>query len=335
MKARRHAFLAGAGAYAAIGIVRYPAGAAEFNYKLGLVNPATYPIAVRASQASAHILKDSGGRLDIKVFPFSQLGGNLQMVSQVRLGAVELLIPPDADLSTVVPVVAMTSLPFIVSNRDAALKLLSGNFGTYVRAAVAKAGLYQFPQSWDAGFRQIENAVRPISVVADMRGLKIRTSPSAAEIAAFKAFGATPTTIASSELYTALQTHLVDGATLPLDLVEPFKLYDVTKHLSRTNHLWAGQTMVANPDAWRRLPPNLQEMVERTFESARRDSNDDLPKLNAASESALQAHGMAFTNPDIGALRKVVRDAGLYTQWKNNYPPEAWALLEKEVGTLG
>src|ERR1700676_2725818 len=104
MHATRAKFLAAAGAYATVGIVRYPAGAAEFSYKLASVNPLTYAVGARSVEASEKILRDSGGRLEVKVSGPGQLGGTLELLSQLRLSAIELSIPPDGALSTIVPV---------------------------------------------------------------------------------------------------------------------------------------------------------------------------------------------------------------------------------------
>ena len=335
MRVCRGRFLSASAASAWAAILRRPAEAAEFNYKYGLVIPSTAPGTVRSIEACANILRDSGGRLQIDVYPQSQLGGSDQILGLVRLGAVQLSLPPDSDLSAIAPVAGMTAIPFLVANRNAALGILTGAFESYVRASVAKSGLVQFPGSWDAGFRQIQNSVRPITTPADLKGLKLRSSSATVEVAMWHAFGVTPAYTPASGIYTALQTHLVDGATITLDFVEALKLYEVTKYFSYTYHLWAGQTLVANPDAWQRLPKNLQDLVSRHFETARNRTNEDAAKALGTAEERLKAKGMQFNNADVAALRKTVKDDGLYAQWKTLYPAEAWTLLEKSVRTLG
>src|SRR5262249_46193926 len=144
----------------------------------------------------------------------------------------------------------------------------------------------------------IQNSVRPISVPADLRGLKLRTSNNPIEIAAWRALGATPTPLAAPEVYTGLQTHLIDGTPFPLSSVVPFKLWEVEKYVSSSNHTWSGFTLVANADAWHRLPRDLQNVVSRNVETARLQSNADVEKIDASVEATLKSHEMVFNNVD-------------------------------------
>jgi TRAP-type C4-dicarboxylate transport system substrate-binding protein len=155
MHMTRAAFLVGVGAYGGVGIVRYPAGAAEFTYKLGLNFPLGYPPGARSAEAAEKIMRDSGGRLEIKVFPAGQLGGNLELISQLRLGALELTLPSNIDLSTVVPVVGMTTLPFLVTNQKEGLAMLDTPVGAYVRSALSKGGMAPVSGFWGGGFLEV------------------------------------------------------------------------------------------------------------------------------------------------------------------------------------
>src|ERR1700730_8516169 len=100
MQATRARFVGTGTAFMTAGIIRYPAGAAEFAYKLALNSALTYPPNARTAEACEKISKESGGRLEIKVFPAGQLGGNMDLLSQLRMGAVEMLNPPNVDVST-------------------------------------------------------------------------------------------------------------------------------------------------------------------------------------------------------------------------------------------
>ncbi len=335
MRVSRGKFAAAAGAFATIGIARFPAGAAEFSYKLALNFPLLYPPARHAANAAEQITRESGGRLEIKVFPGGQLGGQLDILSQLRSGAVELSLPPDVDTANLAPVAGMTALPFIVSSAADGLKITSGPFGGYVRDALARIGLHALPNSWRGGFLEVQTSVRPVSVPEDVRGLKLRTTNSPLEIALFKALGATPTIVTANEIYAALQTHLVDGATVPLATYSAFKFFEVTKYFSFTNHSWIGYMLLANADAWQRLPKDLQDLVAKHFEAERTLSNEEMSTADGTIETALQARGILFNPVVAPAFRKAVRDSGLYAQWKATYPPEAWSLLEASVGTLG
>ena len=112
--------------------------------------------------------------------------------------------------------------------------------------------------------------MRPISTPADMRGLKIRIQDSPINLALFKALGATPTVTSGAEMYTGLQTHILDGVAVPVVVLETFKLYEVTKYVSYTHHSWNSFTMVANGEAWNRLPKDLQDIVSRNLRNGTR-----------------------------------------------------------------
>jgi tripartite ATP-independent transporter DctP family solute receptor len=228
----------------------------------------------------------------------------------------------------------MTGIPFIFSSQKDALALLEGPLGAYIKAALAKDNIYSFGHSWDNGFRQMVTATRPIQSPDDLKGLKVRTPPSPITVALFKAFGASPISISANEMYVALQTHLADGVEVPLSTIEVYKFYEVQKYVSYTNHMWTAFTILANGDAWRRLPSNLRDVAERDINAAGNLNNADFVKLMATLEAKLRGQGMVFNSPDTTAFRALVRRAGLYGQWKDAYGAQPWALLEASVGKL-
>jgi TRAP-type transport system periplasmic protein len=137
-----------------------------------------------------------------------------------------------------------------------------------------------------------------------------------------------------AQIYTALQTHLVDGLDQALVGVENFKFYEVQKYVSVTNHIWTGATMVASGTAWQRLPGQLQQLVERTFDAAALQQRADMMRSDQTYEGTLKGHGMIFSDADLPAFKTVLRNAGLYTQWRDGIGAEPWSLLERAVGKL-
>jgi tripartite ATP-independent transporter DctP family solute receptor len=333
-RATRRALLAGAAGATSFVILRWPANAAQFTYKLGHDQPVSHPQNVRAVEAAANITKESGGRLTVEVFPNNQLGGDTQMLAQLRSGALELLQIGDNILANVVPSASVAGIPFAYKDYDQLWSTLDGELGRYIHAQIEKAGLHVFDKAWDAGFRQVFTSDHAVNAPADMKGLKLRVPEAPIQLSTFRAFGASPTPINNSELYTALQTHLVDGAEQPLVSIESARYYEVTKYITMTRHQPTPFEMLANGNAWRRLPPDLQEILSRNLnESALRERSDV-----AHGEVALQAHlktqGQAIIEPDHAAFQNVIRSAGLYAQWRDTYGAEPFALLEKSVGKL-
>lgn len=335
VKPGRKAFLASsAAAFASISIPRFPAGAADFTYKFGHDDPATSPVSLRLTEAVAKIKDESGGRMEIQVFPDSQLGSSTAMMTQLRSGAIQFLRQINGSVALIAPAVGIDALPYIYRDSQEAWAARDGALGKYLRGQLALAGLYGFEKTWDLGFRQIHTNVKPINVPDDLRGLKIRVPVDKIEVAFFKAMGASPTPMNMTEVYTALQTHIIDGGELPLSFILSRKFYEVQKYLSVTNHIATGEFTLANSDAWIKLPHDLQDIVGRNFNAAALASRPDMLKSNAQAEADLVAHGMTSNHANVDAFREAVRKSGLYAQWKDDYGAQLWAVLEKSVGPL-
>jgi TRAP-type C4-dicarboxylate transport system substrate-binding protein len=150
----------------------------------------------------------------------------------------------------------------------------------------------------------------------------------------FSALGASPTSINFNEVYSALQTKIVDGQENPLAVIEVAKLYEVQSYCSLTNHMWDGFWLLANRRAFERLSPADQEVVSREFNAAALAERDDVAKLNAGLQGKLATAGLKFNAVETEPFRKQLTDAGFYKDWHAKYGDEAWGLLEQSVGTL-
>ena len=151
----------------------------------------------------------------------------------------------------------------------------------------------------------------------------------------FKAFDASPASINFSEVYSALQTKIVEGQENPLALISTAKLYEVQKYCSLTNHMWDGFWFLMNRRAWEALPDDIkrhrrQEHQRRRSQGARRyrKAQHHRPRQELAGK------GLAFNQPDVAPFREKLRSAGFYAEWKGKYGDQAWELLEKSVGKL-
>ena len=323
-----------AGAMAAPFIGRF-AQAAEFSYKWATDLESKAPGVVRAIEATDAIREKSGGRLDIRVFPDSQLGNGPEMLSQVRSGAIEFFPVSDAVGSTLVPVSSISAVGFAFVDHDHVWKALDGTLGAFVRAQYEKTGsLVIFEKIWDNGFRQITSGARTIASPADLKGFKIRVPPSPLYTSMFGALGASPTAIPFTELYTALQTRLVDGQENPLAQIEAGRIYEVQKYCALTNHMWSGFWILGNRRAWERLPADLRKLASDHINQAGIAVRSDLDALNGKLEAQLTAKGLTFNHPDPDAFRSALAKTDFYATWKKNYGPDAWAVLEQNVGKL-
>jgi tripartite ATP-independent transporter DctP family solute receptor len=333
-KLPRRPLLAAGAALPLVAIRTRPAGAAEFSYKYANNLPATHPLNLRAAEAAARIRQATGGRVDIAIFPFNQLGSDTDTLSQLRNGAVEFFTLSGVILSTLVPVASINGVGFAFKDYRQVWAAMDGRLGAFVRAEIARRGLLAFDTPWDNGYRQITSATRPIRTPEDLNGFKIRVPLSPLWTSLFKAFGASPTSVNFSETYAALQTRLVDGQENPLAVIDTAKLYEVQKYLSVTNHMWDGFWFLANRRAFEALPGEAQDIVQREFNRSALEQREDVAKLNATLEGALKQKGLEFIATDPAAFRATLKKAGFYAEWQQKYGAEAWSVLEGAVGSL-
>jgi len=319
---------------AAFGILTKRGDAAEFTWRYANDMVPTHSMNVRLQQAVERIRQESGGRMEIQILPNNQLGGDTDMLSQLRTGVIQLFNLSGLILATVVPVASINGIGFGLKDYDQVWTAMDGALGGYVRGAIEKSGLFAFDKMWDNGYRQVTSSTHPINTPEDFKGFKIRVPVSPLWTSMFKAFGASPASINFSEVYAALQTKIVEGQENPLSLIEFNKFYEVQKYVSLTNHMWDGFWSLANGRAWASLPKDLQEIIARNIDEAAIEERQDIRKLNDSLRSQLTQQGMVFNETDPAKFRATLRTAGFYAEWKEKYGPEAWAAFEKHVGAL-
>ncbi|MCJ2121891.1 TRAP transporter substrate-binding protein [Methylobacterium sp. J-077] len=310
-------------------VTRAWAQAPEFTYKFANNAPATHPINVRAQEASQKILAETNGRFELKVFPNNQLGGDQDVLGQLRSGAVEFFVLSPLILSTLIPSASISGVGFAFADYPAVWRAMDGELGAYVRAQIAKSGLIAMDKIWDNGFRQITTSNRPINTPADLGNFKMRVLASAISTSMFKALGASPTTISFAETYSALQTKVTDGQENPLALISTAKLYEVQKYCSLTSHMWDGYWFLGNRRAWERLPADVKDIVAKNINAAGLAERADTEALNSSLQGDLTAKGLVFNKPDQAPFRDQLRKAGFYDEWKRKFGDEAWGLLNK------
>jgi TRAP-type C4-dicarboxylate transport system substrate-binding protein len=300
----RRSFVLAAGAAVTTFSILKEARAAS-TYKLATNLPAGHPMLTRLQEAANNIKTDTNGEFDIRFFPNSQLGGDLEVLSQLRQGAIQFYPLAGAQLSNLVPVASLNGVGFA------------------------------FNEMFDNGFRQITTGSKPIEKPGDLKGLHIRVPPSPLSTSLFKAFGAAPQSISFGEVYTALQTKLVDAQENPLPLVDSGKFYEVQKYVSMTNHMWDGFWILANRAFWQKQPQETRDIVAKRFREAALVERDDLVKLTSSITEKLKGAGMTFVEPDRQAFREALNATPFYAEWKERFGAEAWSALERYTGKLG
>jgi TRAP-type C4-dicarboxylate transport system substrate-binding protein len=211
---------------------------------------------------------------------------------------------------------------------------MDGDLGAHMKAAFDKANLIQVGKVFDHGFRQITHSTKPITSPKDLVGMKIRVPATPLWTSMFKALDAAPASVPIGELYTALQTKVVDGQENALPTIDAVKLYEVQKYCSYTSHMWEYFSLVGNKRNWNALPEDLRALATRIFEAHALKQRVAHDALNATLETKLKGQGMQFNKVDTKPFRDILQKSTYYVDWQKKFGPEAWALLEKYSGKL-
>ena len=334
-KPTRRALLAGAAAFPLLTMLKWPASAAEFELKYATGQDPSHPVNLRAQEALTRIREATSGRVDIKLFPANQLGSDTDLLTQVRNGSVEFFNLSSLILATLVPISGITSVGFAFKNYAEVWGAMDGQLGDHIRSEIAKTPIFTVSKIWDNGFRHVTSSTREIRGPADLKGFKLRVPPAPPLTSLFKALDAAPTPINFNEVYTSLQTKVVEGQENPLAIIATTRLYEVQKTCSLTAHVWDGYWVLGNKRAFAKLPTDLQATITRELDKSAGDQRADIAKLSDTLKTDLKAKGITFIDVQQDDFRKALASTNFYAEWKQKYGPTAWDLMEKVSGKLG
>jgi tripartite ATP-independent transporter DctP family solute receptor len=333
-KLARRQIITAASGLAAVSILHWPAGAAEFSWKYGTVLPMSHPMVARVAEAAPKIKEATGGRFEYAVYPSSALGGDTAMLAQTISGALQMYSLAGDILAPRNPSFGILGMGFAFADYGPNWAAADGEAGAWLRALMEKYGLFALPKTFDHGFRNVTSRVKPINTPDDLRGMKIRLPVAPTLIALFKSLGASPTALNFGEVYSALQTGVVDGQENPLQLIDEAKFYEVQKYVSMTRHSWICIYCGFNMAAWKKLPPDIQDTIGHFMTDAATLQRADWLRLDEVEMKTLQDHGMVFNKPSVEPFRVMARKNGFYVDMKKRMGDEAWGLLEKYSGPL-
>jgi tripartite ATP-independent transporter DctP family solute receptor len=253
---------------AAPSIIGVRGAAAATTLRFGSDSPLKAPHTVSATSFKADVEKRTEGRIRVSIFPDAQLGSNEVMTNSVKAGTLDAVVTDVANVSAAVPAADVFSLPFLFKDTPHAIRAANGSVGGKLTGAIEQA--YQFNVlGWATdGARNMWNSKRPIHTPDDLEGLKMRVQPSQIQRDTYSAFGALPTPISLSEVYTSLQSGVVDGADFsPVDMMQ-LKMYQVTKYLTLTRHFSIIGVMIISQSFMSKLSAADQEIVREAGKTA-------------------------------------------------------------------
>jgi tripartite ATP-independent transporter DctP family solute receptor len=207
------------------------------------------------------VAEKSGGSVEVKIFPNSQLGNAREGLEGVLTGTIEAVKVTSGELSTYSPKFSVFSLPYIFTNKKEVFAALDGKVGEILKAELDKQG-FKLIAFFDTGFRSIFNGKRPVKTIADLKGLKVRVINDPIMIETVNTLGALATPLAYGELYMALKQGVVDGAEQPPVALYSMKFYEVSKYFSLTNHFYDLNIVVMGKKYFEKLSPVQQKAIE-------------------------------------------------------------------------
>jgi TRAP-type transport system periplasmic protein len=215
-------------------------------------NQKEHPQAMGAQKFAELVAAKSSGNMKVKLFPGGTLGGDLQTVSALQGGTLEMTVLNAGLLAGQVKDFEVLDFPFLLNNAKEADAVVDGAFGRKLLAKLGDKGLIGLSY-WDLGFRNITNSKRPIAKLQDLAGLKLRVVQTPIYIDLFNALGANAVPMPFPELYTALEQKAVDGQENPVTVIVTSKFYEVQQHITLTRHIYNPQALLISKKFWGKL----------------------------------------------------------------------------------
>jgi tripartite ATP-independent transporter DctP family solute receptor len=279
---------------------------------------------------------ETNGRVETTVYPENNRlpGGDPDALKMLIAGEIQFFTLMGGIIGTVVPSAEAQQLPFAFKSAAEAHRAIDGPLGKYIGDEMAAKGMHLFPVAgFDNGMRQVASIPRAIAMPEDFAGMKIRVPAGQMMLDTFGAFGAQPVATSANQIYDALKTGKVDAQENPLAILEGFKLYELVKYVSLTNHMWSGFNAMAHPATWKALPDDIKDVIERNFTKYVRQQRQEQAALNASLRDDFVKRGLVFNDVDQAAFRAKL--PGVYAIWKERLGSKCWSLVEAEVGKLG
>ncbi|HEX4885947.1 MAG TPA: TRAP transporter substrate-binding protein [Casimicrobiaceae bacterium] len=290
-----------------------PAAAqAQTEIKLGHVGEPGSLFQKSADEFAKRANAKLGTKAKVVVYGSSQLGGDREMLQKLKLGTLDMALPSTV-MSSEVDLFGMFEMPYIVKDRAHMARIEKEVFWPSLAPAAEKKGL-KVVAVWENGVRHITNNKRPIKTPADLAGIKLRVPEGKWRVKMFQEYGANPSPMKFSELFTALQTGVMDGQENPFTQIYSAKLHEVQKYLSLSGHVYTPAYLTVGLTKWNALPAEVRKILEDTaketqayvYETAAKDEDELLGKIKAAGTQVNEVDKNAF----VAASKAIYDDFG-------------------------
>jgi tripartite ATP-independent transporter DctP family solute receptor len=273
---------------------------AQLELKFGHVGEPGSLFDVSATEFAKRANAKLAGKATIVVYGSSQLGGDKEMLQKLKLGTLDFALPSTV-MSSEADLFGLFEMPYLVKDRGHMQKIEKAIFWPKLEPAAEAKGL-KILAVWENGYRHITNSKRPIVKPADLQGIKLRIPEGKWRLKMFQAYGANPSPMKLSEVFTALSTGVMDGQENPLTQIWSQKFQEVQKYLSLTGHVYTPAFVAVGAKRWDSLPADVRKIIEDTaketqafvYERAKKDDDELVAKFTAAGVKVNQADKEAF-----------------------------------------
>lgn len=263
--------------------------AAEYTLKFSHVVSPNTPKGKAADFFEKRLEELTGGRIDVQVYPSSQLYKDNAVLKALRLNSVQMAAPSFSKFGKIVPQLALFDLPFLFKDIDHLHRVQDGPVGDKLKAMVDAKGIKALA-FWDNHFKQLSSSKKALISPNDAKGQKFRIMSSKVLEAQFHAVGANPQMMPFSEVYSGLQQGVIDGQENTNSNIFTKKFHEVQKYLTVTNHGYLGYLVVMSKKFWNSLPADLQEKVTQAMKEATDKEREYADELNSKQFAEIKTY---------------------------------------------
>ena len=284
----------------AAGVLFAHAVAAQTEIKFGHVGEPGSLFAKSAEEFAKRANGKLGNKAKVVVYGSSQLGGDKELLQKLKLGTIDIALPSTV-MSSESDLFGIFEMPYLVKDRKHMKEIEKAVVWPSLAPEVEKKGL-KIVAVWENGYRHITNSKKPIKLPSDLQGIKLRVPEGKWRVKMFQTYGANPSPMKYSEVFTALQTGVMDGQENPFSQIYSAKFHEVQKYLSLTGHVYTPAYVTVGAKKWASLPADVRKVLEDTakdmqafvYATAEKDENDLLAKIKSAGVQVNEADKAAF-----------------------------------------
>ncbi|WP_423211956.1 TRAP transporter substrate-binding protein [Paracoccus yeei] len=305
------------------------AGAASAECEITLrssdTHPDGYPTVEGVKAMAAEVKEKTQGRICIEVFPSSQLGEEKDTIEQTQFGVIDMIRASFGSFNDIVPITQTVSLPYLYKSDEHLHKVMDGPIGQEIAKGFEEHGLVPLAY-YDGGARSFYNAKKPIKTVEDLKGLKFRVMQNDVFVDMMTALGATATPMPYGEVYSSIQTGVIDGAENNFPSYDSSGHAEVAKYFTLDQHLMVPELVAVAKTSWEKLSPEDQAIMREAAQNSATLQRRLWAEQEKASEDKVAAAGAEIIK-DVDKTAFIEAMAPVYEKYVTT--PEARDLVKR------